>query len=175
MADARFTINADSSDQGFDAELGDVLTFRLKTLPVSGVASVVFQVYSPDAFDSADTIARNPPRASAGAEILTLTGATEGQSVSPSAVDGTVTCQMPILDEEASAWIVRCIVNGGMGRLADGRVGPRADLIHERMVVIRDSLGCRKIIASETTQYSDDGWAEELNRWLDNIRATLPI
>lgn len=169
MTDALFTINADSSNQGFDSApaSGETLTFRLKTLPVSGVSSVLFQVYSSESFDASLGIARNPPRASNGAPILVLynDADAEGQSVSPVAVDGSVYVDMPI--SGAHSWIVRCVVNGGMGRLADGRIGVRRDFIHERMVVIRNDKDLRKIIASETTQYSDDGWAQAINEMID--------
>ncbi len=161
MADARFTIDGDTSNQGFDAEVDDVLSLRLKTLPPAGVATVLFQVFSPDGFEDDVGIAANPPRSSPGAPLLTLAGATSGQAVSPAAVDGVVTLTMP--SEGGHSFIVRCVVNGGMGTLPDGRTGPLPSLIHERMIAVRDENGCRAVIATETTQYSDDGWAGALN------------
>lgn len=171
MTNALFTINDDDSDQGFDAASGAELSFRLKTLPVSGVSSVLFQVFSPTAFAAELGIARNPPRASSGAPVLTLfnDADVEGQSVSPVAVDGAVGVVLPN-DDTAYSWIVRCVVNGGMGRLTDGRIGVRPDFIHERMVVIKDAKGLRRIIASETTQYSDDGWAQAINEMMDVLQ-----
>jgi hypothetical protein len=170
MTDALFSINDDDSDQGFDALVLDALALRLKTVPVAGVNSVVFQVFSPDTFDSELGIGRNPPRQSRGAEVLVLVGATTGQSVSPASVDASVLITMP---ESVGAWIVRCIVNGGMGILADGRTGVRSDFVHERMIVIRDSLNNRPIVASETTQYDDDGWAGAITEALANIAAAI--
>lgn len=171
MVDALFSINDDTNNQGYDATAGEELAFRLKTLPVSGVSTVVFQVFSPDAFAAELGIARNPPRASSGAPVLVLfnDADAEGQSVSPVAVDGAVGVVLPN-DGIAYSWIVRCVVNGGMGRLSDGRIGVRPDFIHERMVVIRDAKNLRRIIASETTQYSDDGWAQAINEMMNVVQ-----
>ncbi len=171
MTDALFSINDDESNQGYDANNADDLELKLKTVPVAGVNTVVFQVFSPDTFDSELGIGRNPPRQSKGAEVLELEGATTGQSVSPTSVGGSVTTTMP--GSGVGAWIVRCIVNGGMGVLADGRTGVRSDLIHERMIVIRDAIGNRPIVASETTQYDDDGWAGAVSEGFANIAAAL--
>jgi hypothetical protein len=161
MPTALFTVNDDTSDQGYDADAEDVLTLRLKQLPPAGVATVLFQVWSPGGFDSALGIAANPPRSSPGAPQLTLEGATSGPSVSPVAIDGTVAVALP--SEVGNSWIVRCVVNGGMGTLPDGRTGPVAGLVHERMIAVRDGNGCRAVIPTETTQYDDDGWAGALN------------
>lgn len=161
MPNALFTINADSSNQGHDAEPDELLTLRLKTLPPAGVSTVLFQVFSPGGFDDSLGIAANPPRSSPGAPTLTLNGATSGQAVSPAAVDGGVTVTMPA--EGGHSFIVRCVVNGGMGTLPDGRTGPVPALVHERMIAVRDDNGCRAVIATETTQYDDDGWAGALN------------
>jgi len=35
--------------------------------------------------------------------------------------------------------------------------------VHERMVAVRDVNGCRAVVATETTQYDNDGWAGALN------------
>jgi hypothetical protein len=161
MPTALFTINADSSDQGYDAEAEDVLTLRLKQLPPAGVATVLFQVFRAGGFDPDLGIAANPPRSSPGAPQLTLAGATSGQAVSPVAVDGAVTVTLP--SEAGHSWIVRCVVNGGMGTLPDGRTGAVAGLVHERMIAVRDGNGCRAVVPTETTQYDDDGWAGALN------------
>jgi hypothetical protein len=163
MADALFTINADSSNQGFDATPSQVLTLRLKTLPVSGVQSVRFQVWDATAFDPDLDPIQNPPRKAKDSPNLTLVGSTSGPNVSPVAVDGTVSVTMPASDNHA--WLVRCVVNGGASELPDGRVSFDPTLVHERMIVIRDSgTGGRPVIATETTQYEDDGWAPECGR-----------
>jgi hypothetical protein len=167
MPDARFTINADSSDQGYDATALEVLTLRLKTLPVSGVSTVLFQVFDPTGFDADLGIGANPPRSSPGAPLLTLVGATSGQAVSPASVDGAVTITMP--GTSGHSHIVRCIVNGGMGTLPDGRTGPLPHLVHERMIVVRDDNDLRAVVATETTQYDDDGWAGAF----DELRQSL--
>jgi len=161
MTDALFTIEADSTDQGFDANNSQVLNLRLKTLPPSGVNSVVYQVFNPGAFDPTESIAANPPRQSTGAPTLVLDNlTTTGQSIAPApALDSNVQVTMPATGSHS--WIVRCVVNGGLQVLADGRSVPDPALIHERMIVIRDSgSGSRKVVSTETTQYHDDGWAE---------------
>jgi hypothetical protein len=167
MADAKFRINGDASDQGFDATNGVTLSLQLKNLPLAGVSTVVFQVFSATLFDDELGISRNPPRASPGAPVLSLIGATTGQSVSPAALDGVVTVDLP--GSGSYSWIVRCTVNGGMATLADGRVVPDSALVHERMISIRDANNLRAIVATETTQYSDDGWAAAL----EELRASL--
>jgi hypothetical protein len=161
MTDARFTINGDTSNQGYDADPDEVLTLRLKTLPVSGVSSVSFQVWDPTAFVASLGPDRNPPRKAKVSPLLTLVGATSGRNVSPVAVDGTVSVTMPSSD--GHAWIVRCVVNGGM-RTVNGRSVFDANLVHERMIVIRDEDGNRPVIATETTQYEDDGWAASVGK-----------
>jgi hypothetical protein len=163
MADALFTINADSSNQGFDATPSQVLTLRLKTLPVSGVQSVRFQVWDATAFDPDLDPIQNPPRKAKDSPNLTLVGSTSGPNVSPVTVDGTVSVTMPGSDNHS--WIVRCVVNGGLSELPDGRLAFDPRLVHERMIVIRDSdTDGRPVIATETTQYEDDGWAPECGR-----------
>src|SRR5262245_38315728 len=120
MADALFTINGDTSDQGFDATPSQVLTLRLKTLPVSGVDSVRFQVWDAPAFDPLLDPIRNPPRKAKASPNLTLVGATSGPNVSPVAVDGTVQTTLP--GSENHAWIVRCVVNDGKSLRPDGKL-----------------------------------------------------
>lgn len=164
MADALFTINGDSSNQGFDAAPSQVLTLQLKTLPVSGVSSVRFQVWDASAFDPDEDILVNPPRKAKDSPALTLVGASSGPSVAPAGgVNGTVQVTMPSSD--GHAWIVRCVVNGGKSDPGDGTLVFDPRLVHERMIVIRDAAtGGRPVVATETTQYEDDGWAPEVGR-----------
>lgn len=163
MANALFTTNDDDSNQGFDATPGQVLRFRLKTLPVSGVDSVRFQVWDASAFDPDEDILVNPPRKAKNSPSLTLVGATSGPSVAPVTLDGEVEVTLPNSDDHA--WLVRCVVNGGKRTLPDGRLAFDPTLVHERMIVIRDAdTGGRPIIATETTQYENDGWAVEAGR-----------
>ena len=156
MPDARFRINGDATDQGFIATVGATLTLQLKTLPAIGVRRVRFLVPDPAAIDPTKSPVYNPPRASKGAPQLTLVGATSGADVSPATVGGTVTCTLPVLAPHS--WIFRCVVNDGLQILPDGRTVLDPTLIHERMVVLRFN-GRRCIIATETTQFEDDGWA----------------
>jgi hypothetical protein len=150
---ALFSIDLDLTNQGKDVLHSAVLTLRLRQSPPVGVNSTVYQVFDPLAFDPGLPISANPPRSSPGAPTLTLVGATSGQSVSPAVPDGPVTVTMP--GAGVYAWIVRCIVNGGV------TLGvPDPNLLWERMVVIRDPSGRRAVVATERTQYSDDGWAE---------------
>jgi hypothetical protein len=162
MADARFTINDDDSDHGYDAEALDVLTLRLKTLPPSGVQSVRFQVWDAASFDPDEDAIVNPPRKSKGAPDLVLEGVTSGPSVSPASIDGDVAVTLPA--DERVAWIVRCVVNGGQSLLPDGRLVFDRTLVHERMIVVRAANGARPIIITETSQYDGlDGWAGEFS------------
>lgn len=156
MVDALFDINDDGGDQGFDATINQVLTLHLRTRP-SSARSVQFQVWNAAAFDRTKDPLYNPPRKSKGAPDLTLVGGTSGRLVSPVGIDGSVTVTMP--STKGWGWIVRCIVDNGMTRLADGRLVLDLTKIHERMIVIRDDNGARPIISTETTQYEDDGWA----------------
>lgn len=163
---AKFSINLDLSDQGFDALHTQVLTLRIRQSPPTGVRSTLFQVFDPGLFDPALPISSNPPRSSPGAPVLSLTGTTVGQAVSPAVPDGPVTVTMP--GAGVHAWIVRCVVNGGLG--TDGRPDPNA--VWERLVVIRDPSGRRDVVATERTQYGDDGWAEAFS---DFVTAGLSV
>jgi len=157
MTDALFTIDADASDQGFDATNAATLALRLKTLPPQGVRSVLFQVFDPAGFNIDNGIAANPPRASKGAPTLILNnGVTTGQSVAPTAVNGTVNVTMP--STGSHSWLVRCTVNGGQKTLPNGRTVPDFNLIHERIIAIRDANGTRAMVPTESAQYEDQGW-----------------
>src|SRR4051812_34383097 len=120
MVTALFDINGDGEDRGFEATPSELLTLRLRPPVGVGVGTVVFQVYNPSAFDPGQGIEVNPPSASKGAPLLTLVGATSGQSVSPSTPGGNVTVTMPA--SSGHSWIVRCIVNGGYRSLPGGGV-----------------------------------------------------
>jgi hypothetical protein len=161
MADALFTVNGDVSNQGYDADPLEVLTLALKTQPVSGVSTVRFQIFDPANFDPGEDIILNPPRkAKLSPNLVFDNGDATGSSLSPLTVDGDVTLTMPA--DRFHAWLVRCVVNGGMRALADGRVVSDPSLIHERMIVVKDLDGNRPIVATETTQYEDDGWAPQV-------------
>lgn len=162
MTDALFRVDEDSGDQGFDAVNGQVLTFTLKTLPLSGVRTWELQAYDADSFVPTSRIDRNPPRQSTGAPELVLVGATSGQRVSPAAgPSGQITCELPA--SGSHSWILRSIINGGQRLMPGGQTVDDASLIHERLIAIRDDNGARKIVPTETTQYSDDGWTDAVN------------
>src|SRR5215471_8074418 len=93
MASPLFSIDADSGNQGYQASNSQVLNIKLRN--PAGVRSVLFQVYS-TIIDPALGVVANPPRASSGAPILTIVGATSGQAVSPVTPDGEVTIAMPV-------------------------------------------------------------------------------
>ena len=157
---ALFDIDADGLDQGVDVVNGATITLTLRQSPPIGIRSVVYQVFDAAAFDPGFAIAANPPRSTKAATELVLdngAGGT-GQAVAPVLADGPVTTTIPAAPE-LSSWLIRCVVDGGVD--ADGR--PDADRIWERLIAIRDAAGLRKIIATETTQYEDDGWAEAFN------------
>lgn len=162
MADALFTINGDTSDHGFDATSGLLVTLQLKTLPPSGVNTVRFQVFDADDFDADQNPIQNPPaKAKDSVELELDNGTEQGTSIAPLTVDGEVTIQLPVSTYDA--WIVRCIVNGGMSTLDDGRVAFDRTLVHERMIVIRDADGFRPVVVTETSQYDAvHGWAPEV-------------
>ncbi len=158
MTNALFTVDLDSSNQGFDAAISATLALQLKTLPAAGINTVVFQVFDPAGFSVDLTPDKNPPRQSKGAPDLTLdNGVTTGSSVSPVAVGGIVNVDMP--GTAGHGWLIRCTVNDGVKQVPGRGSVPDPQLIHERMIVIRDAAGLRPIIATEVTQYEDDGWA----------------
>jgi hypothetical protein len=160
VSPALFDIEADGGDRGYDATNGQVLTLRLRTPPPS-LTSVLFQVYDPAGFNAELGIAANPPRQSKGAPNLTLVGATSGPAVSPVTLDGDVTVQMPF--DGWHSWLVRCVVNGGMRTLPNGKQVIDPTLMHQRMIVVRSPAGRRKIVITETTEYEIDGWPGGLN------------
>src|SRR5262245_57709075 len=149
---ALFDINLDGGDQGYDAEAGAELSFTLRLQPPHGIRTWELQVFDAARFDRANSIAVNPPRKSPGAPDLTLVGATSGPAVSPTTLAGSITTTLPG-ESSYIAWILRSVVDDG--RDGNGRLDPNR--FHERMVVVRDDDGARPIIATEDTQYSDDG------------------
>lgn len=161
---ALFDINLDGEDRGFQAANGQSLSLKLRN--PSGASTVVFQVYNPAAVDTTLGIAANPPRASNGAPVLTLVGATSGQSVSPTTVGGTVTVAMP--GSGSHSYLIRCVVNGGRRPLPNGSTVVDPSLVYERGVYIPTGFSTRKIIATESAQFTVDGWAEAINDLIAN-------
>lgn len=160
MPSAQFSINADSTNQGFDGSDGLAMTFALRSS--QGVGRWVLQVFDAAAFDPAQPIEANPPRQSPGATELVLdngSGGT-GQLVTAASVVSNITSTLP--SGEVSAWIVRSIVNNGV--TPSGRADPA--LIAERIIIIPDADNLRAVPPTERTQYHDDGWTEALARIL---------
>lgn len=153
-----FDINGDGEDRGYEGAHAEDIELSLRS--TVGVTSVLFQVFDSAAFDEHGNIVTNPPRASKGAPLLTLTGATTGKLVAPSTLDGVVTTELPASGTDS--WIVRCIVNGGEKRLRSGIVVRDPSLIHERGIFVPSALGVRKVVCTEETQFELDGWAGAL-------------
>lgn len=168
MPSPLFDINADGSDQGYVATLSEALAFKLRS-PSVGISKVLFQVFSAAGFDpSQPDFAKNPPRASDGAPELTLdngAGST-GQSVQAATPASEVTSAAPA--SGAHSYIVRCVLNGGKSIGPKGQLIDDPSLIHERMIAVPNVGGVRKIVATERTQFSDDGWAEPFNALVDS-------
>lgn len=158
MPSANFSINADLSDQGFDAAEGQTLSFKLRS--TQGVGRWTLQVFDATLFSEQASIESNPPRQSPGATELELDdgNGNTGQLLTIPLVSGTVTTDLPT--GEAPSWIVRSVANNGYA--ADGTFDP--SLVSERIVSIPDGNGNRAIVATERTQYHDDGWVEAFNR-----------
>lgn len=165
MATARFDINGDGEDGGFQATPGQVLQLKLKV--PAGATSVVFQVWDAGAANPALGIAANPPRASKGAPALNLVGATTGKTVSPTTPNANVSLTLP--NEAGHSYIIRCIRDGGQ-RLAGDRVVSDPALIHERGVWIPTAYGTRAPVATEVQQFESEGWAGAL---VDHMRAGI--
>lgn len=159
MASAQFSIDDDSGSGGVEVANGQTLTLRLLQQPPIGVHTVQFQVWNPDAADPTLGIAANPPRASKGAPLLTLEGATSGQAVSPATVDGEVTVDMPA--SGGHSYIIRCIINGGLRTVGTKQVVDPS-LIAERGVWTPTAGGLRKAVATEVAQFETEGWAGAL-------------
>jgi hypothetical protein len=151
---AKFTIEGTASSQaGYDGTAAQVLHFALEA-SATLVQRWTLQVYDPN-----DT---SSPKASYGAPLLTLVGATSGQNVDAATPGSQVTCTLP---SGMNSWIVRSVVNGGL----DAHGVPNPNYVFERMVVIRDGSGRRRVVVAEATQYGPDGWARALNEHLASV------
>jgi hypothetical protein len=152
---ARFTIQGSpSSARGYDTVSGASLVLQLEAL-TGVVRRVTYEVYSASDDKS--------PRASKGAALLTLVGSSTGQKVDAATPATAVSLNVPATG--AASWVVRCLVNGGLDR----NDRPSADFVFERLVCVRSALGRRKIIATEGTQYSAGGWADNQNDDVDVV------
>jgi hypothetical protein len=168
---ALFDIDSDGQDRGFESSGDTSHALRLRRQPPIGITSVVFQVFDPNAFVADDAIASNPPRASTDAPTLTLSGATAGQRVSPSTVDGSVSVNVP--GGDAASWIIRCVVNGGVKTLPNGVQVMDPSLVHERGLYVAGDGELRKPVATEVGQFHVDGWAEVIASMVDKVLANV--
>ncbi len=142
-----------ADERGFDAVVGETLSFRLTDGASNRVRSFHIQVYSPTNDKS--------PRCTLGAPLLTLVGKTSGQHVEASSPTGTITATVP--GPGVHAWMVVGTVNGG--RDENGNL--HEDYRFARMLVVRNGGGARKILAVESTEYQPEGWSEAFNDLVD--------
>lgn len=160
---ALFDINLDGEDRGYQAANSEVLSIKLRD--PSQASTVLFQVWSPSGPDPTLGIAANPPRASGGAPTLTLVGATSGQAVMPTSVSQPITVTLPA--SGSHSWLIRCVVNGGQRTLSNGRVVTDPALVYERGIWIPTGFDTRKIVATESQQFSLEGWADAINTMIE--------
>lgn len=151
---ARFIVEASpSSDGGYDTTPGAGLTLSLEA-PSGVVNRWTVSVYDPANSGS--------PLATKDAPLLTLVGATSSSEVDAATPSAAVTVAIPG-DSIAASWKVRSTVNGGV----DANGQPNADYVFERILSVRTSTGIRKIIADESTEYSQTGVADAQNEAAD--------
>ena len=163
---ALFDIDADGVDQGFIVSPPGPITMTLRLNPPTGVQRVQYQVFDPGLFDPNLGIAANPPRASDGAPVLVLdNGTTTGQIVQVPTPNAPATIDFTGISGSHS-WLLRCIVNGGV-ELVNGVFVPSRDRVHERIIAVPGVSLIRDGIATETTQFEDDGWMPILNATKD--------
>ena len=156
MTTARFKINGTASEpRGYDATPGQGLTFTLEESPANDVRSVLYQVY--------DAGVPNSPLSSLSAPALVLSPA----SGIPTTANGNVTTTAPAAAHQGASYIVRCVVDGGIG--PDGKVDQTRT--YERIVTVRTQHGLRKPIPSESTQYGARGTADELAKIVDAVES----
>lgn len=160
---ALFDIDDDGEDAGFQASNGQVLSIKLRDPSLA--ATVLYQVFS-TVVDPSLGIAKNPPRASKGAPLLTLVGSTSGQAVSPTTVSSPITVAMP--GSGSHSWIIRCVVNGGQRQLPSGAVITEPTYIFERGIWIPTGFNTRRIVTTETSQFEAEGWGGAINDLIAN-------
>lgn len=157
---AEFSINADSGLRGFDATNNQGLTLALRNPPTAQVQRWRVDVYAVGVSDA--------PKASKNAPVLTLVGATSGQSVYATTPASSITTTAAA--SGVHSWLVRSLVNDGLDQY--GKANP--DYVYERVISIRSAASLRKIVGTESTQYSDNGWADAQNEEVDAFGAVSP-
>lgn len=145
MGIADFTITADpSSNAGYDATAGEVLTLQLENLPATDVYRVQWSVsqYSKDM----PAITFSP---------------VSGEPATPG---GTVTATCPA--SGTHSLIIDCLVNNGV----DQNGVTQASYQSARCVVIRSPGGLGKIVPAERTEYDTaNGWTGRVNEMIDEV------
>jgi hypothetical protein len=159
VATARFKINGTPAEpRGFDANWSQALTFELEAPPGPDIWKTQYFVYSPSN--------PNTPQASISgvpgtvAPLLALSPAT-GIAAIPT---GPVTTTFPA--SAIHTYEIRCVINDGVDP-ATGRVVP--EWTFSRIICKRSSLGIRKELPGERTEYATRGWADEQNRMVDAL------
>lgn len=132
-----------SSDRGYDALNGETLTLTLEASPALDIRSIQYSVQVADG----------------GAPALVFS-----DSGAPAIPTDPCTTTLPVTGTRA--YLIRAVANGGKD--PDGTANP--DYTRERLVVIRNASGLRKMVIAETTQYDgDDGWAAVINDMVDTF------
>lgn len=152
---ARFTINSSPSesatgDRGYDGAAGVPLVLALENAAFTasiGVNAVTFSIYDADDPTS--------PLASGDAPLLTFAGSGGASSVTvlPSA---SATLTIPASFEVAASYIIRATA-----------LTPTGAHVFERLVAFRNSNSLRRLVPSETTQYSQRGWSDVIDDLVD--------
>lgn len=170
---AKFDVDGDGGDYGYELTPGVPARLKLRLDPAQGVQRVLFQVYDPDAFDASQGIGANPPRSSNGAPTVVLDNEDGDTGQAVNAATPTSEVAFPA-QTGVHSWITRCIVNGGYRVSANGVAIPDPNLVYERLLYLPASIaGVRKIIATESTQGGQEGWAEVINALIDGIAVSV--
>lgn len=139
------------SARAFDASPGNVLELQLEDQPALDIISCSYAATRSSKSAPAPTF-QNSGVANPPSSAITLTV--------PAAVPGMT----------AHSWLVRCQTNGGAAVLVNGKPDYTSNNA-ERIVAVRSPLlSQRKIIAVESTQYSESGgWADAQNDQVDQL------
>ena len=143
---AKFTISTTaSSPKGYNAVADEVLNLQLETQPPLDTRSCVYSMVK---------------KVPAGAPSPTFSN---GGVPTPS-VGSIVTCTMPGAGAGMVGYLLRCQTNGGEGViLADGTTSFAQNTYERFVVILGTSSGLRLMFAGESSEYSEDGWAELVN------------
>lgn len=164
MPTARFKINGTPSEpRGFDATASQALTFELESPPSPDIWLTQYFVNVP-----ADTSPTAPQASISGVPGTVAPALTLSPSNGvPAIPTGAVTTTFPA--SGIHTYEVRCVINSGVDP-ATGRVVP--EWTFSRIVCRRSTLGIRKELPAESTEYVKRGWADEQNRMVDALTAS---